>query len=71
MGIQDEINDRVTYELRRDSVIIYVEGSEPIEWDYNDVEAVNAALFKTMKSDRYLDYRGKQLVALPDPKETK
>ena len=61
MGLQIDIDARVTVELRRESFTLYVEGNEPTEYDYRDVGAIRSAVFAVEKSDRYLDDHQRRL----------
>ena len=66
MGLMIEISDRVSIELRRTSVILYVEDpsdadSVPPEWAYEDVQAIIGAFTRVTKESRYFDYMGAKL----------
>lgn len=61
MGFIIDVTDRISVELRRESVILYVgteeENTPSIEYSYDDVNAIIHALHEVKAHDRYKQHQ--------------
>lgn len=56
MGLVIDVTERVSVELRRESVILYVEDERSVEYSYEDVSAIKEAIDTVLKDKRYIDH---------------